>query len=778
MKTILKTTITLIFSIIFLFIIFVNVNAQEKGHWEILNESGSFKTIDFVNDQVGWIAGEGKLLKTNDGGDTWISLTIDPNWNFNKVDFINENVGWGSAVYWDRISPLYSDNDIIKSEDGGQTWTIQSRYSLDRIYAIDERIVYGIDGNQILKTTDGGHNWNSVRGNYPDSDYSSVWFFNKDLGIVTGYDRDTDTCVILHTSNGGNSWQIIDDLNLGETSNLQFINDSSGYLLSTNENYESSIYCTSDTGNSWTVITENRFPIDCFHFFDKDKVVAIVSDSLWYKSLMMSNNGGITWVENFKLSEGQWRLWNSMYFYNSNLGFLISLLGPGRGGTLGDIFYQSTDGGNNWNISQITYPFKDVYFIDRNLGFFSGGVSEWHGGWGDLYKTYDGGKKLYISFRSRDEVKSVFFTGPNLGYILSTQTDAGTGTNIFKTTNSGMTWDSVYADVSDSTEFYFAGKKMYFLNENSGWVAGAGFDNDSSGAAFLYTNDGGETWDVSWIVIDSDLYHHSLNSIHFVDPTTGWAVGEFGLIVKYTEKDKWQVIPSITDLPLRDVFFSDENHGWIAGGYLNEQDFQSILLKTTSGGVSWQEKRFHEYLINDMFFEDSLIGYAVGNDTNRIDDLGSWQADHGRGVLLKTIDGGENWIVEVDELSASLTAIYFEDGCGWAVGETGLILRYDGVSWVDQNTGKTYPSKFNLSQNYPNPFNPSTKIKFALPKAEKVKIDLYNTLGQRVDILLNQHMRAGQHEVEFNAENLSSGIYYYRIDAGEFQGVKKMILIK
>ncbi len=88
------------------------------------------------------------------------------------------------------------------------------------------------------------------------------------------------------------------------------------------------------------------------------------------------------------------------------------------------------------------------------------------------------------------------------------------------------------------------------------------------------------------------------------------------------------------------------------------------------------------------------------------------------------------------------------------------------------------PKEFTLSQNYPNPFNPSTKIEFTLPKPEEVKIKLYNTLGQRVEILLNQHMKAGYHEIEFFARNLSSGIYFYRIEAGEFQDVKKMILLK
>ncbi len=106
-----------------------------------------------------------------------------------------------------------------------------------------------------------------------------------------------------------------------------------------------------------------------------------------------------------------------------------------------------------------------------------------------------------------------------------------------------------------------------------------------------------------------------------------------------------------------------------------------------------------------------------------------------------------------------------------------VIEGRDPATTIDENT-IDYPNRFYLSQNYPNPFNPSTKITFALPKAETVKIDVFNIRGQKIETLLNQHMKAGIHEVEFNAENLSSGIYFYRIEAGEFQDVKKMILIR
>ncbi len=87
-------------------------------------------------------------------------------------------------------------------------------------------------------------------------------------------------------------------------------------------------------------------------------------------------------------------------------------------------------------------------------------------------------------------------------------------------------------------------------------------------------------------------------------------------------------------------------------------------------------------------------------------------------------------------------------------------------------------TEYVLEQNYPNPFNPSTKIKFDLPKPELVKIEVYNLLGRKIETLISRVMPAGKHIVEFTANKLPSGVYYYRIQAREFQDVKKMILLR
>jgi hypothetical protein len=110
---------------------------------------------------------------------------------------------------------------------------------------------------------------------------------------------------------------------------------------------------------------------------------------------------------------------------------------------------------------------------------------------------------------------------------------------------------------------------------------------------------------------------------------------------------------------------------------------------------------------------------------------------------------------------------------GFGISDVGTISSITGIE--DENTS---PVGYFLDQNYPNPFNPITKIKFSHPKSEYVTIEIYNMSGQKIIELLNNEINEGTHEIEFNAGKLSSGVYYYRIQASEFQDVKKMVFIK
>ncbi|MGD8781991.1 MAG: T9SS type A sorting domain-containing protein [Ignavibacteria bacterium] len=85
---------------------------------------------------------------------------------------------------------------------------------------------------------------------------------------------------------------------------------------------------------------------------------------------------------------------------------------------------------------------------------------------------------------------------------------------------------------------------------------------------------------------------------------------------------------------------------------------------------------------------------------------------------------------------------------------------------------------YSLNQNYPNPFNPTTTIEFALPQNSDVKLVVYDILGRAVANLIDDNLAAGYHRINFNASNLATGVYFYRIKAGDFVSVKKLLLLK
>ncbi len=109
----------------------------------------------------------------------------------------------------------------------------------------------------------------------------------------------------------------------------------------------------------------------------------------------------------------------------------------------------------------------------------------------------------------------------------------------------------------------------------------------------------------------------------------------------------------------------------------------------------------------------------------------------------------------------------------WLVRIYGTTMPTTGV----EDNGNL-PKKFVLEQNYPNPFNPNTNISFDMPKESHVSLNVYNLLGQKVATVVDQVMGAGSHNVNFNAANLTSGIYFYQLKTDNFTSIKKMTLLK
>ncbi|MBN2364763.1 MAG: T9SS C-terminal target domain-containing protein, partial [Calditrichaeota bacterium] len=107
----------------------------------------------------------------------------------------------------------------------------------------------------------------------------------------------------------------------------------------------------------------------------------------------------------------------------------------------------------------------------------------------------------------------------------------------------------------------------------------------------------------------------------------------------------------------------------------------------------------------------------------------------------------------------------------------GQVVEFGILTGISDNRG-LIPVEYNLEQNYPNPFNPVTTIAFSLPEARFVSLKIFNILGEEVASLMNQEMAAGVHNIRFDARNLVSGMYFYRIEAGSFREVRRMMLVK
>jgi len=125
----------------------------------------------------------------------------------------------------------------------------------------------------------------------------------------------------------------------------------------------------------------------------------------------------------------------------------------------------------------------------------------------------------------------------------------------------------------------------------------------------------------------------------------------------------------------------------------------------------------------------------------------------------------------IDE-DGSLPEIHQNNNKSWE------ILEKSTASAIPSETEPDLPLTYNLRQNYPNPFNPSTVIEFTLPVTQKVSLDIYNLLGERVVNVFDGNLPAGTHAYRFDGRALSSGVYFYRLEAGNFTKTRKMILLR
>ena len=207
----------------------------------------------------------------------------------------------------------------------------------------------------------------------------------------------------------------------------------------------------------------------------------------------------------------------------------------------------------------------------------------------------------------------------------------------------------------------------------------------------------------------------------------------------------------------------------------NKQRLPKLASDGNSGAIiTWQDLRS----INNQ----NIYAQRINSSGNSL-----WNID---GVEVSTANFVQETPIILNDGNSGTIITWFDfrnDITGWRRDIYAQRLNYDGtlggVTDVNEDD-HVLPNTFTLSQNYPNPFNPSTTIRYAVPNESKVSITVFNLLGQEIATLINDIQPAGYHEVTFNAANLSSGVYLYRINAvssinsKEFTSTKKFILLR
>ena len=137
-------------------------------------------------------------------------------------------------------------------------------------------------------------------------------------------------------------------------------------------------------------------------------------------------------------------------------------------------------------------------------------------------------------------------------------------------------------------------------------------------------------------------------------------------------------------------------------------------------------------------------------------------------------------IIDLDPIwdKDSLSIVVFVQSSGSKIVYQSETINFSDLVWVSVDDEKLNPTEFILEQNYPNPFNPSTVISYQLPVSSNVILRVYDVLGKEVATLANEEKPAGNYEIEFSADGLTSGIYFYKLQSGEFVETKKMLLMK
>ena len=416
-----------------------------------------------------------------------------------------------------------------------------------------------------------------------------------------------------------------------------------------------------------------------------------------------------------------------------------------------------------------------ISVVDSNVVWVAGGFTS-----PVIYKTVNGGANwITVPVTGLPFVLSgIAAKDASTAYVCDFGGDPINGGNakVFKTTNSGNNW--ILVDSTGGTYGYFNGVQFSKTNP----LFGVAFSDPPLGLGnpyfILKTSNGGNNWIreyppgipnnyglVHTLCVIDPMFYGFLNLNLTSIQTSSYSTTNGGL--------NWiNGNQNLQYLEGGDLVYSDNKQT----GLMTNYDSFLDVRRTSNGGVNW-------YQINTGVNLFGINGASWISGTNTVFICSNLNTS-GNNNIIRSDDGGSAWVSQSTDNTFGLVEIdyarYNNAIVAYCISSTGKVIKSRqtvqpvGIS----QTGSNIPDEIFLAQNYPNPFNPKTIIKYSMPMSDFVSLKVFDVLGKVVSTLVNEKQSAGSYEVEFAADNLPSGIYFYRLTVNDFGETKSMTLIK